>query len=228
MASSEKDAAAKARILKHMNADHAGSLSLYLQHYCQLSKSEASKPNLLDISFSSLRISSKSGKTHTIPLDPPMSSYADARSRFVAMDSECRDGLNISPYTITRYEPPKTFAHRLVFGLCLTTAVIFTTKSHIVPGTFPYDNVLPWFPGGPETFLWITDKIALPTLAIHVVEVIWMDRSRLRKYNIERGSSMWWKWMASCLIEGIGSFARIDAMIKQQEKEKESKGNGGH
>ncbi|KAF7882527.1 uncharacterized protein EAF02_005890 [Botrytis sinoallii] len=228
MASSEKDAATKARILKHMNADHAGSLSHYLQHYCQLSKSEASKPNLLDITLSSLQISSKSGKTHTIPLDPPMTSYADARPRFVAMDSECRDALNISPYTITRYEPPKTFLHRLIFGLCLITMVVFVTKSHIVPGTLFYDNVLPWFPGGPETFLWISNKIAMPTFAIHVMEVIWMDRSRLMKYNIERGSSMWWKWMTSCLIEGLGSFARIDAMIKQQKKEKESKGNGGH
>ncbi|KAF7905361.1 uncharacterized protein EAF01_005882 [Botrytis porri] len=228
MASSEKDAATKARIIKHMNADHAGSLSHYLQHYCQLSKSEVSKPNLLDITLSSLRISSKSGKTHTVPLDPPMTSYADARPRFVAMDSECHDALNISPYTITRYEPPKFFSHRLVFGLCLMTMVIFLTKSHIVPGTFFYDNVLRWFPGGPETFLWISETITMPTLALHVIEVIWMDRSRLSKYNVERGSSLWWKWMASCLVEGIVSYARIDAMIKQQKEEKESKGNGGH
>lgn len=223
--SSDKDVATKTRILNHMNADHAGSLSLYLRHYCQLSKSEASRPKLLDISLSSLVIASKSGKSHTIPLEPPMSSYADARPRFVAMDNECRSALNISPYTITRYESPKTFFHRLIFGLCLMTMVIITTKSYIVPGTFFYDNVLPWFPGGAKTFLWISDKTAIPTIAIHVVETIYLDRSRLMKYNIERGSSMWWKWMTSCLIEGYGSFARIDAMMKKQEKDSK---NGGH
>ncbi|KAI9642838.1 hypothetical protein NHQ30_008572 [Ciborinia camelliae] len=223
--SSEKDAAIKARILKHMNADHASSLSLYLRSYCHLSPSEASNPTLLDMSLSSLTISSKSGKSHTIPLEPPMASYADARPRLVAMDGECRTALNISPYTITRYEPPKTFFHQFVFGMCFMTMVIFATKSYIVPDTFFYDNVLPFFPGGAEMFLWISDKVAIPTIMIHVVEVIYMDRSRLAKYNIKRGSSMWWKWMASCMIEGYGSFARIDAMIKQQ---KESKVDGGH
>ncbi|QSZ31758.1 hypothetical protein DSL72_001326 [Monilinia vaccinii-corymbosi] len=224
----DRDAATKTRILTHMNADHASSLSLYLRHYCQLSNGEASTATLRDISLSSLAISSKSGKSHTIPLEPPMSSYADARPRFVAMDSECRTGLNISPYTITRYEPPKTFFHRLVFALCLITMVTLATMSYIVPGTFFYDDVLPWFPGGAKTFLWIANKVAIPTVIIHVSEAIWMDRARLGKYNVERGSSLWWKWMISCLIEGYGSFARIDAMLKEQKKEKELKGNSGH
>ncbi|KAG4029295.1 hypothetical protein MFRU_016g00520 [Monilinia fructicola] len=225
--SSERDAAAKTRILAHMNADHASSLSLYLRHYCQLSNSEASKPTLIDISPSSLTITSKSGKSHTLPLQPPISSYADARPRLIAMDGECRTALNLSPYTITRYEPPKIFFHRVVFALCFMTMVVFVTKSYIVPGTFVHDDVLPWFPGGAQTFLWISDKIAIPTIMIHVAEVLWMDRSRLAKYNVRRGSSLWWKWMASCLIEGYGSFARIDAMIKEQKK-KDLKGNGGH
>ncbi|APA12285.1 hypothetical protein SS1G_10702 [Sclerotinia sclerotiorum 1980 UF-70] len=226
--SSEKDAAIKKRILTHMNADHASSLSFYLRHYCQLSKNEASNPKLLDISLSSLTISSKSGKSHTIPIDPPLSSYSDARPRFVAMDTQSRTALDISPHTITRYEAPKTFVHRLIFGACLMTIVIFVTQSHIVPGTYFYDNVLRWFPGGAATFVWISAKIAIPTIVIHVAEAFWMDRSRLMKYNVQRGSSVWWKWMTSCLIEGIGSFARVDAMIKQQKKEQESKGNGGH
>lgn len=108
------------------------------------------------------------------------------------------------------------------------TMIIFATRSYIRPGTFFYDNVLPWFPGGAKTFLWVSDITFYPTLVIHATEAFWMDRSRLMKYNIERGSSMWWKWMASCFIEGYGSFARIDAQIEGQKKKKESKGNGGH
>ncbi|KAM3074461.1 hypothetical protein ACMFMG_002736 [Clarireedia jacksonii] len=204
MASTDKDAATKTRILNHMNADHSASLSLYLRNYSKLPAGEASKPTLVDISLSSLTISSRSGATHTIPLDPPMSSYAEARPRFVAMDEESRAALNISPYTITHYEPPGSFLHRTIFGLCLMTMAIFATKQYIVPGTFIYDDVLQWFPGGPKTFLEISNKITLPTIAIHLGEMVLLDQTKLSKYN------------------------RINAMIARQKKDKESKGSGGH
>jgi hypothetical protein len=228
MASTDKDAATKTRILNHMNADHSASLTLYLRNYSNLPVGEASKPTLLDISLSSLTISSRSGTSHTIPLEPPMSSYAEARPRFVAMDEECRAALNISPYTITHYEAPKSFIHRTVFGLCLMTMVIFATKKYMVPGTFFYDDVLPWFPGGPKTFLMISDKVALPTVFIHLGEMVLLDQTKLAKHNVSRGSGLWWKWIISCMIEGFGTFQRINAMIGKQKKEKEGKAKGGH
>lgn len=108
------------------------------------------------------------------------------------------------------------------------TMIIFATKSKMVAGTYFYDRILSWFPGGPTIFLGIVNTIAIPVIAIHLTELYFMDKRRLVKYNVKRGSGVWWKWMASCLIEGVGSFQRIDKMIKKQEKEKESKGQGGH
>lgn len=82
-----------------------------------------------------------------------------------------------------------------------------------------YDKILPWWPGGPEWFLWISKMIALPVLLLHIAEAIMVDRTRLWKYGVQRGSKLWWKWMASTLIEGFGAFARIDATVKRKEVE---------
>ena len=90
-----------------------------------------------------------------------------------------------------------------------------------MPGTFVYDKLLPWFPGGPKVFLFLAKNIALPVLAIHCTEVYILDKTRLRKYGVQRGSPLWWKWIASCFIEGFGCFQRIDAQVKRKEADKE-------
>jgi len=92
----------------------------------------------------------------------------------------------------------------------------------MLPGTFWYDTVLKWFPGGPETFLWLVKGIQPVVLAIHIGETWLLDRTRLRKYGVLRGSALWWKWVVSCLIEGFGCFQRIDGMIKQKKVEAEA------
>ena len=137
------------------------------------------------------------------------------------MDREARTALGISPIAITEYEPPKSIFHVTVFGLCVLTTVVFLTKQWVVPGTFVYDKILPWWPGGPEWFLWISKTIALPVLLIHVGETVLLDQTRLWKYGVEKGSGLWWKWIGSCLIEGYGTFARIDATVKRKQMEAE-------
>jgi hypothetical protein len=216
-----KDAAAKDRIIKHLNADHQKSLSYYLQHYKELSARAASKPLARDITFEALTIESVDGKSHTIPFNPPMKSWSEARMRTVEMDREARAALDISPISITAYEPPKSPAHLTVFGLCVFTFVVFVIRNRIVEGTWFYDNVLPWYPGGPKWFLWIAKVIALPVLGIHLGEAYWLDRSRLRKHGVERGTALWYKWIASCFIEGMGCFQRIDATVKRKTLEAE-------
>jgi hypothetical protein len=216
-----KDAAAKERIIKHLNADHQRSLSYYLQHYNSLSSWEASKPVLTDITFDVLTFRLSSGNTSTIPLYPPLTSWSDARVRTVEMDRISREALDISSIRITEYEPPKSVFHITMFALCLFTFVIFTTRQWIVDGTWFYDTALPWFPGGPKWFLGISKAIALPVLGIHLVEAYMLDRTRLRKYGVERGSGLWWKWIFSSFIEGFPSFHRIDATVKRKEREVE-------
>jgi hypothetical protein len=216
-----KDAAAKDRIIQHLNKDHQRSLSYYLQHYNSISAWEASSPVLTDITFSHLVFRLSSGDRSTIPLYPPMTSWSEARIRTVEMDRDARAALDISSIQLTSYLPPKSLFHRTIFGLCVMTFVIFATKQWIVPGTFVYDKVLPWFPGGADWFLWISNGIALPVLGIHVFEAYKLDKTRLRRYGVERGSAVWWKWIASCFIEGLGCFQRIDREVKRKEVEAE-------
>ena len=88
-----------------------------------------------------------------------------------------------------------------------------------MPGTLVYDKILPWFPGGAGWFLWISNGIAIPVLGIHLFEAYKLDNTRLRKYGIERGSHVWWKWIMSCLLEGYPCFQRIDGEVKRKEVE---------
>ncbi|KAG9230372.1 hypothetical protein BJ875DRAFT_158396 [Amylocarpus encephaloides] len=218
-----KDAAMKQRIISHMNADHQESLSLYLRQYKKLSSSQAKSPTLDDISFEAMTIRTSSGK-YTIPFEPPMKSWAEARTRTVDMDRDSREGLDISSFKITEFEPPKRVPHVIIFGLVVMAFTTFATKNKIVPGTFIYDTILPWFPGGPKLFFAISNTVFIPTMIIHVVEVILLDRLRLRRYGVERGSKLWWAWIVDCFIEGYGCFQRIDATIAKKklaaEKEK--------
>lgn len=218
-----KEAAAKGRIVKHMNADHATSLSLYLQHYCHIRPGAARGAQLEDIGFNSMTIRTKDGKTHEIAIEPPMASWSDARPRVVEMDRITRDALDISPIRITSYIPPTSFYHLTVFGLCLFAFVIFGLASvdKIVPGTWFYDTVLPYFPGGPAFFVGLAKTIGAPVVGIHALEAFYLDKSRLRKYGVEKGTKLWWAWIASCSIEGAGCFHRIDAEVKKKLLEAE-------
>jgi hypothetical protein len=214
MADPAKDAAIRKRIITHMNADHQSSLSLYLQHYLSLPPRTASYPELTSISLSALTLETTDGKTHTIPFTPPMTSYAEARARAVAMDHESRTGLGLSTIKITTYIPPSSPFHLTVAILVLIAYATFLTHSRITPGTFLYDKILPFFPGGAPWFLWISRTIALPVLAIHVTETVIMERTRLRRYNVERWSGVWWKWMVGTFVEGFGSFQRFDGVVE--------------
>ena len=216
-----KDAAAKQRIITHMNNDHADSLSLYLQHYSKLSARTAKGAVMTDISLSAMTFQATDGKTHIIPLKPPMKSFADARTRSVDMDREARSALDISPIKLTSYLPPRKPAHIIVFSLCAMAYINFATKHLMVPGTLFYDKILLWWPGGPEAYIGLVNKVFYPMLAIHFTEAFLLDRTRLRKYGVERGSALWWKWMASVFIEGWGCWDRIAAEVKRKTQESE-------
>ena len=224
MADPAKEAATKQRIITHMNNDHASSLAHYSQHYCKLSARQSAGTILKDLDLNGMTIFAPSAsprKEHHIPFDPPMTSFSEARPRVVEMDKASRKALGISSIVIDRYIPPTAPFHAFVFGICGFMFTQFIFYNQITPGTFYYDTVLSYFPGGAETFKWLVRKLALPVLAIHMGEAYLMDRSRLRKYGVQRFSVLWWKWVSSCFIEGFGCFARIDSEVKRKEKEAE-------
>ncbi|KAL5323738.1 hypothetical protein ACEPPN_008279 [Leptodophora sp. 'Broadleaf-Isolate-01'] len=221
MADTPQDEAAKARIIKHMNADHADSLSYYLQHFCKLSSRTAHGAIISSITLSSMTLKTTDGKSHTIPFEPPMKSWSEARTRTVDMDREARTALDISSIRITEYDPPRKPIQVVLFLILSATWLACIFQRFIVPGTWMYDVALSFYPGGPELFLWMVRKMTWPFIGIHAVESFFLDRTKLRKHGVTRGTSLWWKWIASCLIEGFACFQRIDATIARKTKEAE-------
>lgn len=221
MADTPQDEAAKARIIKHMNADHADSLSYYLQHFCKLSSRAAYRATLSSISLSFMTFKTTDGKTHTITLDPPMKSWSEARTRSVEMDREARSALGISSIRITEYEPPRKPVQVILFGILTLTWLACIFQSFVVPGSLLY-RIAGFYPGGAEMFLWVVRKMTWTFIGLHVVETFLLDRLRLRKHGVVRGTAVWWKWIGSCLIEGFACFQRIDATIARKTKEAEN------
>jgi len=232
------DAAFKARIIKHMNNDHAESLSLYLRHYRSLPESSSSSPTIQDISFTDLTIFDSSKTKHVIPINPPMTSWADARPRTVAMDAECRAALGImmpehgsakrdgGKTKLERYIPPKTLFQRSIFLAALGTyfLIISRISGYLGSGTFFYNHIASFWPVGQtamtrsENFLWTLDRVAVPMILLHVGEAVALERLRLRRYGVQRGSRLWWAWVCSTFVEGYGSWDRIANEVRRTEK----------
>jgi hypothetical protein len=213
-----QDAAAKERIIKHMNVDHQDSLTYYLQHYGKLSHRSARCAVLADISLSAMTLQTVDGKKHKIPFSPPMKSWSDARTRTVEMDRVARAALDISPIQVTEFVGPSGF-WLLVPAMFLLTQVVSWNTEKIIPGTWIYDDLLKYFPGGPEMFKTVGSRAALPAILVHIVETWYLDTSRLRKYGVECGSTLWFKWTGACMLEGFGAFQRIDAIVDQKTLE---------
>lgn len=139
------------------------------------------------------------------------------------MDREARNALNISDVVVTEYIPPTSPLHILVLLSLLYLMVSSACHSYIVPGTFYYDKVLRFFPGGPEWYLWVQKVLLLPVLGIHLVESLWMARSKMPKYGVRRWSGLWWKWVGSCALEGFGAHQRINALVRRTAMDMEKR-----
>jgi hypothetical protein len=227
--SKNKEEAIKARIIKHMNTEHAESLSLYLQHYCDLSPSAAENPKLTDMTYESLTIeTSNASATYTIPIEPRMQSWSDVRPRVVAMDRDARAALGLpplpsdsssppSPVTVTTYDPPTAPFHLFVIFLVLWfyTGYFLLLNGTLRPGTWYWEHVMCWFPvRGAQGYKWLHMVLAGPVVGVHVAETVWMV-GRLRWYGVEVGTGLWWKWVGSTFLEGGGAHQRLGAVVRR-------------
>jgi Protein of unknown function (DUF2470) len=217
----------KARIITHLNTDHADSLSLYLQHYCDLSPSAAEYAKLVDISLSSLTIESSDGTAHIIPLEPPMTSWRDARARTVEMDRDARSALGLSAapspsaakVIVEEYIPPSSPLH--IFMICLVVfflgSIYSYKKGWLVRGTWFWENVMKHFPGGPAAYLWTQNWLGVPAVVgLHAFETVWMVR-KLGSHGVRGGSGVWWAWVGSTLFEGFGPHQRFNGLVRREE-----------
>jgi len=230
--SQPKDDAMKARIIKHMNTDHAASLSLYLRHYRNLSASAAENPKLVDVSYSSLTITSADGTPHEIPLEPQLQSWADARPRVVAMDRDARAGLGLLPpleasdehdsapakVMVTAYDAPTAPFHVFMIGMVAFLFGGYFARRNgywLVPGAWYWKNVMVYFPlGGAEGYAWLQGKLVVPVVLVHGAETLWMV-GRLRAHGVRMGTGLWWKWVGATFLEGFGAHQRFSAVVKR-------------
>ncbi len=214
-----KDAAAKQRIITHMNTDHQDSLIRYLEHFCHVSSFSARNAKLADITLDSLTILASNGKPHTIPIKPPMTSWSEARPRVVAMDAEAVAGLNRSNITVKKFRGPKGVMG-VVFVAAAVTFVVFSKRSNFEPGALVYDTVMRHVPNFNKFCHTIQPLVLYPMIALHSWEAYNMDQTRLEKHSIPRFSKLWWKWIFMTFIGGIGLFKSFDSIVEEEEAKK--------
>ncbi len=229
MVDTTKEEATNQRILTHMNAQHTSSLQHYLQHYLALPASRSRDPKLTAFELDSLTITNSLNEVHKIPITPPLESYAHARERMVAMDKEAKEGLGIKEQLVGKWTAPTEIGHKVVAGLVTFYLLSYSLKSFVVPGTPQYqllDKVWSspvgggFLGGGAEGYLKLQDRIVVPLIVIHAVETVIMAY-RLKGAGLKAFSGLWWKWMGSCLIEGVGSHQRLGKEIRRSLKAKE-------
>lgn len=133
-----------------------------------------------------------------------MTSYREARERVVEMDKECLAGLNRSDITVNEFLPAHG-PYLAGFIVVTVTFIAFSTRRN-----FDRDGyVAAVVPSGFSQFFWTIQPFVLyPMLVIHILESFHMATGRLRKHNVNVRSKIWWQWLGTTFIEGVGSFNR--------------------
>jgi len=218
---SEKDAAARTRIMTHMNADHQDSISRYLEHHHSVSSFGSRNAYLSNIDFTSMTVlpSPNSSKAYKIAISPPMTSWSEARPRVVEMDAEATAALGRSAVTVKKYTPPRGFM-AIVWIASFVTFIAFSRRANFRNGSWCYDGLLKYVPSFGD-FCWRIQPLVLyPMVVLHATEAVYMERSRLRRHTVRAFGRVWWTWLFSTFVEGIGAFLRFDQTVKEEEERK--------
>lgn len=237
------DAALKTRVITHMNKDHKKSLSHYLQHYSKLPPAIADTAELVDISLSRITLSTRSsptGATATtyLPIRPSsMQNLSESRERLVYMANECVAGLGLSPYVVKTYTPPGIVGVAVIVGV-LAGLWTFSAKRNLAEGSFARVFVIShftseWMDGWMvdwansnsyllqnyhplADFLMRTHLVGfVAIIVIHLAECVHLQRTRLRKHQVETFSKIWWLWIMTGSLEGFGVLKRFDKEVEE-------------
>jgi hypothetical protein len=116
---------------------------------------------------------------------------------------------------VNRFQPPWGFDLVVIAGVSFYfVSFVLARLGFINPGTTAWQAIdALGFPGGPALFRRLVDVLFMPVLAIHLIEVVWLDRSRLSKHGVARGGRVWWLWVVSCFFEGATAFRRFDRVV---------------
>jgi hypothetical protein len=176
----------------------------YLEHYHHLPGYQAFTGKISDASLNHIAFEC-AGLTYKTPLNPPMASFREARERLVQMDKECIQALDRSDITVKEFQPA-TGIHLAVFVLVSTTFLAFGSRSNFEQGSLVSAFLTRSFA---DFCCSIQPLVLYPMLAIHSAEAWHMSRGRLRRHSVNVRSRVWWLWMATTFIEGVGSFNRL-------------------
>ncbi|KAE8144983.1 hypothetical protein BDV25DRAFT_165626 [Aspergillus avenaceus] len=222
MAASKEDKSVSSKnfIISHMNADHRGSLAMYLRVYCNVPTGVAKSAQLEDISLSDLLISAK-GTRYSVPLDPPMKSLSDTRSRVVAMHKDCLQRLGLSDIVVKEYRGPQG-AEMIGFALVLVTLVVFCRRSNFLPGSLFYDTVgLDQFPSFSQFCYTVQPLLLLALFGTHCVEAVLFAVKRLKPHGVPIFTGVWFAWTATVIIEGAVAWRRFKRVVNDERERKE-------
>ncbi|KAJ5157134.1 uncharacterized protein N7482_008234 [Penicillium canariense] len=209
-------------IIKHMNADHGDSLQLYLQAFCEISARKAKGASLEDLTLSNLIISAH-GTRYSVPIQPPMKDYNEARGRLVTLHKDSLKKMGRSDVTLTEYRAPRGY-QAVIFALVLFTYATCWSRGNLLPGAFVYENMGFKFVPDFAHFIYNIWPVFFPSVVgIHVLETVALAVLRLRPLGVPFGSKLWFTWVGSCFIEGFGAFVRIGAIVREERARKGTK-----
>lgn len=176
---------------------------------------------------------------YRIPFEPPLSSWNERRSRLVALVRAAREGLGVSEeefpggsdktttqgmVTVDEYMPPRFPIDMTILFLVVGYYAIYALlragwfEESELGKTVVSSVIAPFFPGGWDGFRWLTETIFIPVVGIHTAEAWWLDRTRLSRYGVKRGSLVWLLWIASALAEGRMTFVRFDTVVERKRR----------
>ncbi|KAJ4368880.1 hypothetical protein N0V83_005962 [Neocucurbitaria cava] len=173
-----QEAAAKQRIIRHMNADHHDSIRRYVEAYASKSMWQSSGAEMINIYLDHMIFLIGSHQI-VIPFDPPMKSFREARERLVEMDKDALHVLGRSDISITAFIPPTVkMGHLFNFTQCLLAYMLLPRPANFRPGSLLYDGLLyrvPSFAAFVAQISWIVFAIMLP---IHIFEAGLMGKKQ--------------------------------------------------
>ncbi|KAJ5808000.1 hypothetical protein N7474_009269 [Penicillium riverlandense] len=208
-------------IIKHMNADHSDSLSLFLQAYNGISARESQSATLEDITTSHMIIRVR-GTRYIVPLEPPMKDLSESRARMVALHKESLRRLGRSDVTLTEYRGPRG-VEAIIFFLCLFYFATCYSRDNLLPGSWVYEHLGYKYMPDVAHFTYNVQPYMFPgVVGIHILEAASLAWFRLRPLGVPVLSGTWCKWVASCLVEGFGSWSRINKIVKEERAKNKS------
>ncbi|KAF3008827.1 hypothetical protein E8E13_010730 [Curvularia kusanoi] len=217
-----QDAAAKLRIIKHMNADHHDSIRRYVEAYCSVSPKKSHSAQMIDIDLSQIKFSC-GGQTSIVAFDPPMKALREARERLVQMDKDTLQILGRSDISVNQYTPPYAkLGHLFNFTQCMLVYLLLPRGSNFRPGSVLYDNLLFMLPAFSRFVLQVRWIVLPVMLAIHIAEAFIMAR-KMNRHGLSSADATWWMWVGSSFVEGITAFWRLDKLIAEKQKAKDAK-----